>query len=1402
MLIHRAARLGLLAILGAGALLFAADAPAPAPASDHMLAYVSTDKPIYRIGEKVYLRAVLLGADDHKPAASGQMYYSTLTITGPKGDTITTANNVQVQDSTAGYAWDVPPDVAGGEYKATFSFPNNGYPAATRKFDVRAYRAPRIKGEIIFVRDGYGAGDTVKATMHVDRAEGGVPAGATVSANAIVDGQDVWTGSTTVDALGNCAVQFPLPKQIEKGEGTLSLSVNDSGTVEAIAKTIPILVNTVDIAVYPEGGELIAGTNCRVYVEGRTPAQKPADLAGWIVDSKGKQIVAIKTEHEGRGRVEFTPVAREKYSIKLSEPAGIDKLFPLPAVKLDGVSIVSDQDTAAPGEAIKMHIASPSGGQMKVTLKKHETVVATTTIDVPSDKPAAIALTPPDWADGVMVATVWSAESNAPLAERLVFRQPKTNLVVKVTADKAQYTPGDSASVTVTTTDAAGKPVAATVGITVSDDSIPKMLEQRDRPPRLDAMVLLESDVKELEDAQVYFDPTNPKASQDIDLLLGTQGWRRFATLDETQFLTTYKDQGRRALATLTPPVRSVVTRGIAVGGAGGGGRGGRGGAAFGAAPGGAMVMNGAAAAGAPVPAPMVREAVPANNPQVDAQLQAKLAAQPALPGPAAAMPPPAAPMPPAGIPAGAGADAAAVAGPMIPAGGAGRGRGGGGGGLGGMAMAARPIMPPVRIYAHDLSPNRDPSQRTDFTETLYWAAAVNTDATTGSATISFHLNDSVTTFKATADAFNGDGTLGTGSAMVTSIQPFYVEPKIPLEVSAGDKIRLPIETVNQSGEDLKNVKLSVFASEGIQAGTIDPFDIAAGARDRHLVDLTVGDMPKESKIKVSAEATNMSDDVTRTVTVKPLGFPMEVANGGMMNPNSDIANTITIPDSVNKGSIRTNVVLYVTPMGNLTQALEGLMQEPNGCFEQTTSTNYPLVMADQYFLTHSGVDPQLIAKSNVLMAKGYARLISYQCPTKGFEWFGEDPGHECLSAYGLLEFTDMSQVMAGVDQTMLQNTRDWLMAHRDGQGGFTHERRALHTWITDPDCANGYCTWALLECGQKGLDKEVAWVKTHAGSDPNSYALALAANVMDLSGDKATAKTFMDRLAAKQDKTGLVAGATTSVVGSSGESLNVETTALATLAWLRQDSYAAQAEKAINYLAESCKGGRYGSTQSTVLALRAIVTYDKLRSHPTMPGKAQILVDNQPVGDAIAFDASTQGAIKLADFSGKLLPGKHVVDVKMTDGNQMPYALTVDYNSITPASASDCKLTLQTSLKDKTVAEGAVSEVDVTVSNLSKDIVPTPIAIIGLPGGLEPRVDQLKELVKAGTIAAYEIRGREVILYWRDLDGSSSVKVPLSVVAAVPGTYTGPASRAYLYYSDEFKQWQAGMQVTITPKG
>ena len=40
-----------------------------------------------------------------------------------------------------------------------------------------------------------------------------------------------------------------------------------------------------------------------------------------------------------------------------------------------------------------------------------------------------------------------------------------------------------------------------------------------------------------------------------------------------------------------------------------------------------------------------------------------------------------------------------------------------------------------------------------------------------------------------------------------------------------------------------------------------------------------------------------------------------------------------------------------------------------------------------------------------------------------------------------------------------------------------------------------------------------------------------------------------------------------------------------------------------------------------------------------------------------------------------------------------------------------------------------------------------------------------------------------------------------ISLVAAVPGTYTGPASRAYLYYTDEHKHWVQGLKVNIAAR-
>jgi uncharacterized protein YfaS (alpha-2-macroglobulin family) len=115
--------------------------------------------------------------------------------------------------------------------------------------------------------------------------------------------------------------------------------------------------------------------------------------------------------------------------------------------------------------------------------------------------------------------------------------------------------------------------------------------------------------------------------------------------------------------------------------------------------------------------------------------------------------------------------------------------------------------------------------------------------------------------------------------------------------------------------------------------------------------------------------------------------------------------------------------------------------------------------------------------------------------------------------------------------------------------------------------------------------------------------------------------------------------------------------------------------------------------------------------------------------------------------------------------------------------------VSLSQQLSRGTVREGETVDLNVVLKNRSTEGVAMTVAIIGIPGGLEARADQLRELVKETKLDCYELRSREVILYWRGLAPGAEKPLSLSLLATVPGQYTGPASRAYLYYADDAKE-------------
>ncbi|MFC1708013.1 MG2 domain-containing protein [Planctomycetota bacterium] len=206
----------LLAALLGGALLCAQQATpqkAGLGGADRLLGHVATDKPVYRPGETIYGRVLLLNAFDRKPAAGSP--YVSWRLLAPKGDPVTTKVS-ETCNGSAAFAYTIPDDQAGGLYSLEASFPWTGDSPAIREISIRSYRQPRLKTDIEFLRKAYGPGDEVQAELEAERAEGGAPTGATAVATAMLDGRVIFRGRTPVLREGRWTAKDPHDRRERK----------------------------------------------------------------------------------------------------------------------------------------------------------------------------------------------------------------------------------------------------------------------------------------------------------------------------------------------------------------------------------------------------------------------------------------------------------------------------------------------------------------------------------------------------------------------------------------------------------------------------------------------------------------------------------------------------------------------------------------------------------------------------------------------------------------------------------------------------------------------------------------------------------------------------------------------------------------------------------------------------------------------------------------------------------------------------------------------------------------------------------------------------------------------------------------------------------------------------------
>ncbi|HEX4416970.1 MAG TPA: MG2 domain-containing protein [Kofleriaceae bacterium] len=490
-------------------------------ASNSQRTYIQTDKPLYQPGETVWFRADVRAA---KTLTGGVPAGVTMQLISPRGAVVATKRTL-VQNGVARNDFPLDAGIEGGEY--TLQLQSDGGATDLKKFIVNTYEAPRLMKTLELLRKAYGEGDPVAAALEIKRTTGEPFANHPVTAVVTIDDAEVSRLTVTTDRDGKAVIRFALPGKLARGDGLLTVLAEDGGVTESIQKRIPIVMKTLQLAVFPEGGELVEGLPGRVYFMAKTLIGKPADIDGKVVDDRGQVVAELTSIHDGMGKFELQPAAGRRYHVEVTRPVGITTRVDVPAARPDGCVLRGVDQRGIDTVRVAAICTAPRRLQVEATLR--DTRLAGGAIEVAAGKPALVELPVERTAQGAVRVTLFSMQQE-PLAERLIYHGRGANLKVTITPDRKAYAPRDPVKLHVHATDAHGNPVKASVALAVVDDTVLSFAD--DKAAKILAHTYLEPELgataaDPIEEPNFYFSD-KPEAVAALDALLATRGYRRF----------------------------------------------------------------------------------------------------------------------------------------------------------------------------------------------------------------------------------------------------------------------------------------------------------------------------------------------------------------------------------------------------------------------------------------------------------------------------------------------------------------------------------------------------------------------------------------------------------------------------------------------------------------------------------------------------------------------------------------------------------------------------------------------------------------------------------------------------------------------------------------------------------
>jgi hypothetical protein len=1370
---------------------------------------LTTDKPLYQPGQTIHIRALSLSAAALKPAGDTDIV---IEVQDAKGNKVFKRATRTDRFGIAAADFVLADEVNAGSYKIRIIL---GETTVEKDVTVKRYVLPKFKISLSSDRDYYMPGETLRGEVQVDYFFGKPVTGGIVliklskfdvnfSEFARIEGK--------TDSSGHYSFEVKLPsyfvgQPLGQGKAFVKVDariVDGADHKEEVTRNISVAADPLTIVAIPESGNLVPGVENVIYIMTTYPDGRPARTRVNIsVDPSGTEFRNLRTDSLGITSIALTPQGGSvdlKINARLENGASAKKTIALETTRSEhNILLRTDQALYKVGDTIDATVfATTPSGTIYIDLIKNGQTMLTRAIELERGSARLQIELSPNLSGSVQLSAYRITPSSDIIRDsRLLYVNPANDLKIDVRLDRETYRPGQDANIHFTVSDGRGHPVLAALGLSIVDESVFALqemqpglekvyftLEKELMKPRyeihgytLDRMILPQPERDLIEDisrrreaARVLlasvesfwepslrvntFDDKRQAFAAELEAIMREKiakiekGLKRFHKrhdrfLKSTETLVALTGERLMKVEDATDPWGNLYVVEDTY-----------------------FIWNDhlvfkMTSIGPDETAGTADDVVVEHRPEIKERRWRNAMFDMVEEG---------------------------IARPM-------------------MALAKSVLGENERSDSRTAGASGDKKQvrvRKYFPETLLFNPALLTDQY-GRATLSLKMADSITTWRMASMASSLGGAMGSVSTPIRVFQDFFIDIDLPVALTQNDRISIPIAVYNYL-PGAQNIRLEMTEDDWFELMDDPVKEIRLEKDEVSVVYFTItAKKVGRHELTVHGLGSKMSDAIKRQILVAPDGKEFLVNFNDRLD--GAVEKIIDIPRNAIDDASAIFVKIYPGMFSQIVEGLDSILRMPSGCFEQTSSTTYPNILVLDYMKQTGLVSPEIQMKAEGFINTGYQRLLSFEVDGGGFEWFGNPPANQILTAYGLMEFKDMAEVHE-VDPNVISRTQRWLLSKQQADGSWAPDASFLHqeSWgrIQNSNLpVTAYVAWALLDTGYKGAEtaKAVRYIKTHLDEANDPYVLALCANALVLADrNDGSALRMLDNMKIEKDGAIHWESKLNTMTYSHGDSAHIETTALAAIAFLRSGRYPGLCDKIMTYLIRSKDAhGTWHSTQATVLALKAMLTALG-SSTEEVDGRIEIRVNGE-YASTVTITSADSDVMRLIDLKQFVRKGANNVSLSFRGEGSMLYQIVGRYYLPWAGDAPGRRELMSIDVKyDKThIQKDDVVGVEVRVRNNRPAAANMVMVDLGIPPGFSVMPEGLQALVEKGAIEKYTLTGRQIIIYVRQIGANSTLKLSYEVKAKFPVKAKTPTSRVYEYYDPSVEDFAEPVLLEIT---